>query len=140
MASALPRIHAGHGGLLPIEPLLPLIREDARAHDRTAGLNEWSGVAGLTDLANLTGIPLKRLSGYVNGHSQTISLDYADRYLTATGRHLAEVWPWLYTLEQVYADVYATTHEPPELVARRIKERNRGRARTAARIAARVAS
>lgn len=128
----LPRIYNG-GGLLPVDPLIPIIRADAlhlhREHDEGAGARgRGEPIPGLDRLSRRTGVNIRSLHRWATHEADYIALDQADRYLCATGRHLADVWPWLYTPEQAAADVAAVEGVPSPDERRRIRNRDRQRA------------
>lgn len=112
MTDALYCILNGKGGLLPVAPLVPLILADAKTFDRDQGSCRH-GFKGINDLAVYAGVDVKRLYEYASGRAKWVALDIADQYLCATGRHLRDVWPWLYDSEQISADIQAT-RDPSE--------------------------
>lgn len=117
---------------MPTAPLVPFILADAallhRLHDEGAKGHEGS-INGIDRLAAAVGFNLRSLVRYAKGEADWISFDKADRYCCATGRHLRDVWPWLYTPEQVAADLNAVENENPAARAKRLGDRARTRAR-----------
>lgn len=137
MTAALPKILNGRGGDLPLEPLIPLIVKDVGGYAAPGRIVDRGNLDGIGALAEATGLDVRLIGQWVSGRGEYVSVDKADRYLTHTGRHLADVWPWLYTIEQARADVEATTH--PEEHTRRLIADTKAR-RYARRKLARVAS
>lgn len=104
-----------YGGELPVEPIIPIIRADAeRMHklldEGTENRGKPGYIRGLDLLSQAVGINVRQLLRYASGSARAISVDQADKYLCATGRHLRDLWPWLYSPEQIAADVWATSH------------------------------
>jgi hypothetical protein len=124
----LRNIHS-YGGHLPSADIRPLILADAalmhRLYDEGAK-GRPNETHGLDRLATVVGMNVRQLLKYVTGQAEWISLDNADKYLCATGRHLRDVWPWLYTMEQIEADLDAV--ENADLYRRR-KDAERERER-----------
>lgn len=145
-AQPLRKILFPFGGELPVGPIQPIIRADAEyAHRVHNDSSQHHGIRGIEYLAILTGINPRRLVGYATGVTKWISVDQADKYLCATGRHLRDLWPWLYSPEQIAADVWATTHPDEYRAWRRSQTRERDKiatreARTRARQAREAAA
>lgn len=101
-----------NGGLLPAEPLAEIIRRDIAHAYATRGESEEPekrcAHPGVQILARITGIGEETLRNFATRGRQNVTLDVADRYLCATGRHLRDVYPWLYTDEQIEADIAAS--------------------------------
>lgn len=96
---------------MPAAPLIELVRKDsALAHALHAKIDSHfeNEANGTRALAVRTGINEASIRDILRGRASTVSLDLADRYLCATGRHLRDLWPWLYTPEQVEADLAAS--------------------------------
>lgn len=99
----LPLIHRD-GGLLPSQPLAAIILQDLALGEKLRGQD---GVArdGFKPLGERIGVKEASLRRIAINEQQTVTLDFADRYLCATGRQLRDVYPWLYTPEQIAADI-----------------------------------
>lgn len=97
------------GGRLPAGPLAAIILKDAAiAYATRAETDERHSRTpnpGMSYVACLTGIHQNTLYNVLNRGRETVTLDLADKYCCATGRHLRELYPWLYTTEQVEADI-----------------------------------
>jgi hypothetical protein len=97
------------GGLLPAEPLRRVVEADL-ALIRAEYDSDGRYPSGLTILATRSGVSERVL--YRLRHGQTrIALDLADRYCCNTNRHLSQLYPELYTEEQIAADIAATEPE-----------------------------
>lgn len=126
MTEPIPNLHL-YGGSLAVAPLLPIIKRDAELahHDTVEDFRDTGPNPGIQVLAARVGVTDRQLRRWLSGETKRISLDLADRYLCATGRHLIDVYPWLYTPEQAAADL-AAAGTPDIRKARRAKaERER---------------
>ena len=109
MTEPLRQITKG-GGLLDAAPLKRVIKRDAeRCYQQGAsGTNANLPNRGLEILANESNTSARRLYAILDDKTKYVTVDVADAYLCNTGRHLRDLWPWLYSPEQIEADVAAT--------------------------------
>lgn len=130
MTEPLPRI-TRYGGQLPAAPLRELLfRDMSEWNAKNATRTEGGVYLGITGVSERTGIPTQTLYRIAEGDYATVTLDTADKYLARTGRHLRDLWPWLYTDEQIAVDVAATDPGCPARERRRLAERARSQRRS----------
>jgi hypothetical protein len=76
--------------LLPVAPVLPLLREYHAKHQRLLDTSEFS----LRRLSEETGISERAFWRWMSGESRFIRLDLADRLALALGQTLFMIWHW----------------------------------------------